>query len=81
MVRAWMAGRRPLLVLVNGAPASGKSTLAARLARELALPLIAKDALKEVLFDTLGAPDHARSRELSAASYDLIYAVIGSLQS
>lgn len=36
----------PLLILVSGAPASGKTTLALRLAQELHLPALCKDAIK-----------------------------------
>ena len=63
-----MTAAHPLIVLVNGAPASGKTTLSRRLAGDLGLPLLAKDAIKEVLYDTLGAPDRARSRELGGAT-------------
>src|SRR5713226_1916405 len=70
---------RPLLVLVSGAPASGKSTLARRLAANLRLPLIAKDLIKETLFDALGTPDREGSAELSLASFRLLYAVLGQL--
>lgn len=42
------------VVLVNGVPGAGKSTLAAPLARELEVPLLAKDAIKEALFDASG---------------------------
>ena len=41
-------------MLVNGLPAAGKSTLAPRLAAELALPLITKDVIKEAHADALG---------------------------
>ncbi|MGH2351625.1 MAG: AAA family ATPase [Chloroflexota bacterium] len=71
--------RRPLLVLVGGAPGSGKTTLARRLAGELRLPLLAKDDIKEILYDTLGAPDAARSRELGMAAMMLLYAFAGRL--
>jgi len=71
--------RRPLLILVSGAPASGKTVLAQRLARERRLPLLARDAYKEILFDTLGSPDRARSHELGIAAYELLYATIGYL--
>ncbi|WP_250037368.1 AAA family ATPase [Paractinoplanes maris] len=37
------------IILINGLPGSGKTTLATALAAELAVPLIAKDALKEAL--------------------------------
>jgi predicted kinase len=43
------------ILLVSGAPASGKSTLARALARIFNYPLISKDAIKESLFDSLGA--------------------------
>ena len=40
---------RPLLVLVSGSPGSGKTTLARRLAGDLAMPLVGKDTIKEAL--------------------------------
>ena len=43
----------PLLVVVSGMPSSGKTTVAEELARRLRLPLIAKDAIKESLYETL----------------------------
>ncbi|WP_338200032.1 hypothetical protein [Candidatus Nephthysia bennettiae] len=56
-------------MLVGGPPASGKSSLAAPLAVELELPLIAKDAIKEALMDVLGLPgDVEESRRLGRAA-------------
>ena len=72
---------RPLLVIVSGSPASGKSTLAAQLASDFGLPLFSKDLLKEALFDTLGAADRERSRELSVAAYRLLYTIAARLLS
>ena len=40
---------KPLLVVISGAPGSGKTALSRRLAPELKLPLISKDTIKEVL--------------------------------
>ena len=71
--------RRPRLILVSGAPASGKSTLASQLATDLALPLLAKDLIKEALFDALGTPDRDGSRELSVASVKVLYAILDRL--
>jgi predicted kinase len=66
-------GRR--LVLVSGAPGSGKTTLAAPLAAELGFALLGKDRIKETLHDALGAPasDLAWSRRLGAAAMELLW--------
>jgi predicted kinase len=53
-------------------PASGKTTLARRLAAELQLPLFEKDVLKEKLYDTLGTGDVAWSQRLGSATYRLL---------
>jgi predicted kinase len=63
----------PVLILVTGPPAGGKTTLARRLAADLSLPLIEKDRLKEGLFDTLGIADVAWSQRLGGAVYELLY--------
>jgi predicted kinase len=65
--------RPPLLVIVTGAPCTGKTTLAARLAADLRLPLIAKDTVKEALFDALGWSDREWSRRLGRASVRLLF--------
>jgi predicted kinase len=57
------------LLVVTGAPATGKSTIATRLATTLGWPLLAKDDLKEALFDVLGTGDRQWSRRLSDASF------------
>jgi predicted kinase len=65
-----------MFVLVGGPPASGKSSLAAPLAAELGLPLIAKDAIKEALMDVLGLPgDVEESRRLGHAAVMAMLAV------
>jgi predicted kinase len=58
-----------LVVLVNGLPAAGKSTLAPKLARALGLPMLSKDVIKETHADVLGAaaPDDRTQREWNAA--------------
>lgn len=74
-----MSEGHPPLLLVSGAPASGKTELSRLLAAAYTLPLLARDAYKEVLFDTLGSPDRAASHALGVASYALLYASIGWL--
>jgi predicted kinase len=63
----------PLLIIVTGQPCAGKTTLARRLAADLDLPLVSRDAIKERLFDTLGWSDREWSRRLGRASYALLY--------
>lgn len=63
---------RPLLIIVGGPPASGKSTIAEWLAEEFRLPLLSRDMFKEAMMDTLGSPDPERSHELGAAAYAIL---------
>ena len=65
----------PLLVVVTGMPSSGKTTVAEGLAHRLRLPLVAKDEIKESLYDSLGSEDAAASARLGAAAYALIVAL------
>lgn len=69
----------PLLLIVTGRSATGKTTLARRLASDTGLPLAHKDALKESLFDSLGIGDGAYSRRLGYASIQLLRLVTREL--
>ena len=62
----------PLLLVISGMPATGKTTLGRRLAADLSLPFFSKDGLKETLFDALGAADRAWSQRLGVASFALL---------
>src|SRR5258708_27729259 len=63
----------PLVLIVTGAPASGKTTLGRQLAAALGLPYFSKDLFKESLFDSLGWQDRAWSLRLGGASTDLLF--------
>ncbi len=67
--------KAPLVVVVTGPPAAGKTTIARELAARLRLPLIAKDTIKEALFDALGTGDLAWSQRLGDATYLAMLAV------
>jgi cytidylate kinase len=66
---------RPLFVLVDGPPASGKSTVAPELAAALGLPVIAKDTIKEALMGILPVPDVAASQRIGRAAVEAMFAV------
>jgi len=55
-------------IVVNGPPASGKSTVAPWLASHFALPLIANDAVKDALMSVLAVFDVEASRQLGQAA-------------
>jgi predicted kinase len=62
-------------VLVGGWPGAGKSTLARALAAELAVPLLAKDEIKEAFAEVLGQPaDVEASRRLGRAAVRVMLA-------
>jgi predicted kinase len=68
-----------LFVLVGGWPGSGKSTLAAALGRQLGLPMLAKDEIKEALAESLGQPSTVtESRRLGRAAVLAVLRVAGS---
>lgn len=69
----------PLLLVITGKPATGKTTLGRRLAADLGLPFFSKDEMKETLFDSLGAADRAWSRRLGIASFALLRTVTAAL--
>jgi predicted kinase len=69
----------PLLIIVAGPPATGKTTLARRISAEFRLPLVYKDGIKERLFDRLGWRDREWSRLLTATTYDILFEFLGAL--
>lgn len=64
------------VILITGAPASGKTTLARKLADRLSLPVLSKDRIKETLFDAL---DDVRTDALGNASFHLLMQLAGDL--
>jgi predicted kinase len=66
------------IVVVTGPPAAGKTTVARALADGLRLPLIAKDPVKEALFDALGHEELQWTKRLGRAVYPLLFHVLES---
>ncbi len=72
---------KPVLILVTGLPGTGKTTLSQKLAPELGVALLAKDGIKEILFDELGWSDREWSMKLGRATYHVMdYVIEGQLK-
>jgi predicted kinase len=70
----------PLLIVISGPPASGKTTLAAKIASKFALPLFTKDTFKEMMYDNAGElPDLAMSRFMGKCSIDILQIITRQL--
>ena len=60
-------------VLITGIPAAGKSTLAGYLGEQLNLPVLSKDRVKELLYDTVGFRSRAEKVRLGIAAMEIMY--------
>lgn len=63
----------PTLIIITGHPATGKTTISQALASGLRLPLLSKDAFKELIFDGLGWSDREWSRRVGATAITILY--------
>jgi predicted kinase len=76
------ASSRRLVVLVNGLPAAGKTTLARALSRRLSLPLLSKDVIKEAHADVFGTqspdgrPQRSWNSQFGAAANATMWALL-----
>ncbi|TNC50424.1 ROK family protein [Rubellimicrobium rubrum] len=67
---------RKIVVLVNGVPASGKSTVARQLGDALGWPVLSLDTVKQPFLDALPPGDRSFNRTLGRASYRAMFDVI-----
>lgn len=66
------------LVMVNGVPASGKSTVASMISQARGWPLLALDTVKNPFLAEIGNVDRPFNRVLGRASYRAMFDVIGA---
>lgn len=71
-----MNGGRPLLIIIQGAPASGKTTLAHKLRKDLNIGMVAADDIKEYLFDAFGDGVEKWSNELGKSLKPYLYDIV-----
>ncbi len=70
---------KPLLIVVNGLPGTGKTTLASRLAADIRLPLFSRDGIFETLYDALDCQHNGLSPLLGPAAFTLLYSITSSV--
>ncbi len=70
---------KPVLIIVNGLPGTGKTMLARQLGADLHLPVFARDSIYETLYDALKRSDYEPSPLLGTASFSLLYFIVGTL--
>lgn len=72
----------PLVILIQGKPATGKTTIAKVLAEKLEYPYVSKDEIKENLYDNMTDKKSFRvedSKALGIKSFDILYTLLESL--
>ena len=65
-------------ILIAGAPASGKTTFANYLSEKIRVPVIAKDDIKEKLFDSVGFRSYDEKRKLDSCATETMYLLAAS---
>lgn len=65
------------VILVNGIPASGKSSLAVELSAQTGWLQLSLDGIKNPFLQRLDGVDRAFNRKLGQASYQVIWSIIG----
>jgi predicted kinase len=70
---------KPVVIIISGLPATGKSRIGRNISSRFRLPLISKDPFKEAGFDHLGIGDRQWSKKLSAMAKEDIFYVMTQL--
>ena len=65
-------------ILINGIPASGKSTITRLLAETFSLPVLTIDGIKEPFMARLAPVDRPMNRQLGCAAYEVIWSIVAA---
>lgn len=67
--------KKKYILIITGMPATGKTTNGKKIARKLHLPFFSKDAIKEILFDSISNNNakYEDKRKIGVTSYDILY--------
>lgn len=71
-----MTTQTKTVVLVNGIPASGKSTVTRQLSARFSLPVLTIDGIKEPFMAKFDQIDRPFNRQLGYAAYEVIWSII-----
>lgn len=66
-------------IIVTGIPASGKTVLAEYLSASLHIPVVSKDKIKEILFDTIGFRSRTEKVALGTGAMEAMYYFAGQM--
>ena len=67
------------LIVIQGVPGAGKTTILKRLAGDLSVQAVGKDQIKENLYDIFGTEDLAWKEMLGRASIRMLYELVDEL--
>lgn len=67
--------KKPLLIVITGPPASGKSTLAKLLAQQVHLPVLSRDELKEGYLQTLNQSHSEAGENIGIHIYESFFQI------
>ena len=70
---------KPVLIIVNGLPGTGKTTLARRFAADIRLPVFSRDGMYETLYDALECQSNGCPPLIGSATFTLLYSVASSV--
>lgn len=71
---------QPTIIVISGLPGAGKTTLGHNLANFMKLPFLAKDEIREILFNHFGS-DSKNMPMIRDATYEVLYSTIKKIVS